>query len=242
MRRIIHYAFSLFIIVFWFTMMGLLISKEFLPKTIKPINADFSVNTPYIRRWHIYSDNIKLGFLKINIYRFRNEFILKNIIRVKRYNEINIHIRNAAKFDLDKKLNSFSSRIDYNDISVYLKGAISGSFLNLHVYENENSKEYQVPWDSGLRILDNGLIPFTFIKNIDIGDKFNWYFLNPLNKTNQLVTGVVTRSSFLYYKKDFVPVFIVELKYGDINTEFWLNKNGEPLKIQTPWRWSFVLD
>lgn len=224
-----------FIIGFWAVMMGLLVQKEFLPQNIPLQKIKFPGELPYIKSWGVYTKSGRKGYLKNEILLQPDGFLWKNEAVIEFLEGISICINGTAVFDIDEKLENFQITLSYEDFIVNLAGTVEGDILRLKTSKAE--KEYILPWASNMDIMNNTMIPWFYIQDLRVGDKFQWYLLNPLTRIKDLVKTVVRRSSFYYNKKDFVPVTVVDMYYQDMRFEFWIDNEGNPLKVATPWGW-----
>lgn len=215
--------------------MGLLVQKEFLPQNIPLQSIRFPRELPYIKSWDIYAKGGRIGHLKDEILSQPDGYLWKNEVVIRFLQDMPIYINGISEFDTDGRLDNFQIKLSYGDFAVNADGKIEEGMLKLRINNGENI--YSLPWSSNVDILNNTMIPWFYIKNMRVGDKFQWYILNPLTKTKGLVKTVVRRSSLYYNKSDFVPVIIVDMYYQDMKFEFWVDNECDPIKVVTPWGW-----
>lgn len=228
---------SIFIITFWVIMMGLLVHKEFIPENILPQKISFPEELPSIKNWGIYTKTGRLGFLEMKITEVEAGYLWENRMEISLLEANSVSVYSTAGFTRYKALKDFNVSLAYGEMAMDLVGVVSGDSLKLKVKTNGSEKEYKLPWFVQSDIMSNGIIPWFYISDLKVGDKFKWHLFNPLTQKRDLVIGVVRRSSFYYNKKDFSPVVVVDIYYDDMRTEFWVDAEGNPLKIITPWGW-----
>lgn len=255
MKNRLDTIFHIFVIGFWVIMMGLLVVKEFLPEKIPPQKIRFPKELPYIKNWGIYTKTGRIGYLQTGFTSEQAGYQWKNKIEIRLRQDSTISINSTTLFDRDEKLQNFHIDLSYEDLVVDIAGAIKKDILKLLVKTNygedkprpcaQGRGEYTLPWYTDSDIMGNALIPWFYISSLKVGDKFQWYLLNPLTQRKDLVKAVVKRTTFYYNKstptmytgRQDVPVMVVDVYYEDMKLEFWVDNEGEPLKVVTPWGW-----
>lgn len=197
-------------------MMGFLVVKEFLPVTIPPQKIRFPEKLPYTGSWGVYTKSEKVGYIKYTLTLQDDKYIWKSEALIELFS-----MDSTVVFSKDKKMEDFNIDITYGDI------------IRLKI----DKDTYTLPWPKDADIMGNTMIPWFYMKRLKVGDKFQWQVLNPLTQTKDSVKAVVRRASFYYNKMDFIPVVVVDMYYQDMRFEFWVDSEGEPLKITTPWGW-----
>lgn len=222
--------------------MGLLVQREFLPENILPEKIRFPKELPYIRNWGIYSSKERIGYLKNVIIAQPYGYLWKNEAEIRLFEDMPISINAITVFSIDETLKNFRIILRYEDFIINLAGTLKKDILRLKVKTGTGESAYSLPWFSNTDIMGNTLIPWFYKPNLKVGDKFQWYLLNPLTHSKDLVKAVVRRASFYYNKKDFVPVMVVSMHYQDMKLEFWIDNDGDPLKVVTPWGWELEME
>lgn len=125
--------------------------------------------------------------------------------------------------------------------SIYSNNEKVGSFrinmgkryLKMNLRYGDMDFDYSLPQTSLVLtdIIDNGIIPWFYLSGLRVGDKFQWYQVNPITNLRALVKIIVTRSSFYHDR----PVVVIDVYYQDIKLELWADNDGNPLKAVTPW-------
>lgn len=231
---------SFFIISFWVLMMGLLAKREFLPENISPQKIRFPKEMPYIKGWGIYEKTEKIGYLKTKIFQILGGYLWKNKAEIKLLQDTRFSVSGTAFFGKDTSLANFYIYLKYIDYFLNIKGKFKNKFFNIRMESNTGINRYKIPWSIEKDIMNNGIMPWFYFPGLKAGEKFQWHMINPLTSKEDLVKAVVKRVSFYYNKRSFVPVMVVSVRYRDMNLEFWVDSEGNPLKIITPW--GFVLE
>lgn len=237
MRVSRHFLIHIFIVGFWVLMMVLLLVREFVPKNIPLQNVRFPEKLPYKRDWGIYSDSERAGGILSELTLFPAGYLWKNEAELEFFKYNIIKIKSNIIFNENKELDNFAIDINYDDIDINLKGTVKNKSLEILLKSGRELNKYEIPWLKDADVMGNGIFPLVYLPGIKAGERFKWYVLNPLTRTKGLVKAIVKRSSFYFLKNDFVPVFIVDVYFQDMKTEFWIDEKGEPLKVVTPWGW-----
>lgn len=246
--RIIHNIPAIFVISFWGLMMGFLVKKEFLAENISAQKIRFPKELPYMGEWGIYDKTDRIGYLKTKFFLLPKRYVWKNRAEIRLLPENTFSVNGTALFNKNRGLRDFYMNLAYQDLTVGITGILKKNILKLKVKTNGRITDYALPCFADADVVNNGIIPWFYISGLKIGNRFNWYIVNPLDKTKDLVKAVVKRESFYYTrispdvasgrgKENFVPVMVVDMYYRDIKLEFWVDNAGNPLKVVTPWGW-----
>ena len=125
-------------------------------------------------------------------------------------------------------------------VTISISGKVEDSILKLIRIIGEEEVKFNLPLTSSTDILFNNFFPVFFIKDLEVGNRFKWNILNPITQTKKSIVAYVERSTLLYYKNKFETVYVVNLQYQAVDFELWINREGKPLKVTTPWGWTFI--
>lgn len=225
-------------------MMGLLIVKERLPVVISPIATIFQEKLPYTENWGIYAKDARIGNFKVKLQEDnKDRYLLESELNIKvpiASEKIPISINSLIQFNNSAKLRHFNLEMLSDNYAINIEGNIQGTTLTLLNKNDISEKKYTLPWAEDIDTIGSGFLPFFYRQKLKVGDSFRWKTFNPLTQKKELVKANVERSTFTYRKGNFVNVLVVMINYANLNTEFWIDKNGYPVKIFTPWGWELI--
>ena len=255
--RLLRYFLNVVIVGFWIVMMGLLVSEKFLPATISPLEIRFPEKLPHTENWGIYTNGERIGYTKIEFQEYPlGGYVWEGTTKVEMpfflveswslpgvgEEKIPISIRSSILFDSTARLKDFDMEILFYDLAINIKGQIVNDMLMLLYKTGGKEAKYTLFWTGNSEIINNGLFPWFYRTRLRVGDKFQWRVFNPLTQSMELVKAVVQRSTLYYHKEDFLSVLVVTVWYQNTKMEFWVDENGNPLKIHTPWGWELIAE
>jgi hypothetical protein len=241
-KQFFYKTLFVFVVCFWVVMMGFLFYKEFLPKNISSKIINIPGKFPYKCCWSVYSNEKKIGFFETDFGFGADGYVWKNFAEIKFLQDVDIVLNAIAFLDEERRLNNFKINLAYNAKVFNIDGIILDDMLKVSFKNEADELRYTIPWKGNLGMMDAGVVPLVFMPNLKVGEKFNWYLFNPLTRSKELVKAVVRRSSFYYNKKDFIPVVILDMYYQNMHINFWIDNEGNPLKIETPYGWELRIE
>ncbi len=241
--RKVRYLTNIFIVGFWLTMMGVLAGRAYFSRTIQSLQIRFPEQLPYHKGWGVYRDGERIGQLSNHLGKNASGYLWENDVELTisvAQEEIDVAINGEAVFSQERKLDHFSAGIVFGGYRFKISGLVEGDALTLIVEKDNDKRRYTIPWRGDRDILGNGLLPWFYRSGLKEGDRFSWQVLNPLTQRKELAEALVQKSAIVYHKNRFVNLVIVVVKYQGLEIEFWVDEEGCPVKVKTPWGWELV--
>lgn len=231
---------SIIIISFWLIMMALLVNREFFPNTIMQAGGTFPSELPFDIKWSVYNREEDIGYLHTKIYEEQSKYYLENKAEINIAGNIDTRVYNIVEFDNNKIMEEFSLQFEHDDISAVLDAKRVNDKLEF-VFEKDGKKDvFEIKWRDEADLMSSVFIPWVYNPGLKVGDRYEQYVFNPITRNLESIKTIAERETIAYIGNDFRNVIVLNMIYNDIIIEVWVNNEGEPVKIITPWGWEFI--
>lgn len=238
-------SYTIFVIIFWLTMMGLLFQREVLPSLVinNPAGYEIELSKDYPVResWMgIYFKNNKVGFSNTVVsqdvkdgiagYRINETALLRLNMQGER---MYLRVKGNSFFDENYALRDF----DYKMVSPYyelgIMGNADGNKLSLAMNSTSGRSERTFKIKNNTMVMSL-LNPLLLFKRLDVRKELNFEVFNPITLGTNTARIKNIGTEVIEFNNTKYSTRILEIDVDGIKTKTWVTENGDVLREESP--------
>ncbi|OQY26428.1 MAG: hypothetical protein B6244_13565 [Candidatus Cloacimonetes bacterium 4572_55] len=233
-----------FIILFWLTMMSLLVYRH-LPRpgeASQLIQLERFSKSTHDRQWMSIHLGKKIGYSMTSIAKMTNE--QTNVVTYSFLQRVFIHMRvghvkqkitlmSTAKADADFQLLSFEANVVSGVHQIKISGEVKDKALHLIVVSSGRENEMVYPIKDNVQ-LPITLEPYLASHGLETGKTYSMEVFDPMSVSSDPVTVEVGEEDRLYLDGKPYIARKINLTYRNMESTVWMDYDGRTLKEVTP--------
>jgi len=226
---------STFIIIFWATMMGLLLKRE-LPSRVGVRSGYRTIPRELLNdrytRMGIYLNQSKVGYAETTIKRETDGgYRIVNTVSIQhgllRTGKITLTIFLTPERSLD------SFRLSLPTLNAALHGRVEGKKMRLTTVVGRMQSRRTIPFDEEM-IISNFLSPLLTTPRLRVGKAWTMGLWNPITLEMQPVTVDVRGRQKISWNDKIVDAYIVFVTHRQFRLKAWVAPDGTVIQQQVP--------
>lgn len=229
---------SSLILLFWFTMLGILIERTYLrPSHVIALDQIAEEGVRARDDWHgIYQQGRKIGFAHITISREADTY------RISEESELDLLVLGSVQ-RIGTKINSYTTRnflLKYFDFeltsklsSMKIKGAVVKNQLVLDIQTGGQSRSERIPLKEPPYLSPN-VKPSLVLLGLESGKKYRFPVFNPATMSTEDAFVVVEAKEKIKIGDRDLIVYKLRETFQGMEAFSWITEDGDTIKEESP--------